>query len=286
MTSIKKTYTLAEAVEYLKREANSPDLSVNDIVMLAAEGLIGVCFPYRGKLGLFENRRESSEPPSKQELSREIWGAAHSTNDFHGVLRSVSRPTLSAEIEDIRGNISRAHALLPVQVVPIAVFASNPPVQVGQPAGHHWRRVHGSKGPYAETQQVSLVPQAEWLIEAESLEHLAAQMGKKLASTAKQPVEGMSDSQTISSGSRATSRVVSTKERRNTLTPLIEQAQNRCADPYDAAAVWVQLCVMAERREGLLYGVTEDGVQWLKNGAPAILTPRSLAGRIRRKKAR
>jgi len=286
MTSIKKTYTLPEAVEYLKREADTPDLSVDDIVMLAAEGVISVCFPYRGKLGLFENRRKSSEPATQQEISREIWGAAQSTNYFHGLLRSVAPPTPNTEIEDLRGNVRRAHALLPVQVVPITVFAADPPVQVGQPAEHHWRRVHDLRAPDASTLLVSTVPQAEWLIEAEGLHRHAAQIGKKRTSTVKQTPEVASDSQAVGLRAGTHSRVVSTKLRRDALTPIIEQAQHKCIDRYDVAAVWVQLCAMARRKEAPLVGVIEDGIQWSKHCDIVIFSYPALTERIRREKAR
>lgn len=286
MTSIKKTYTLPEAVEYLKREADTPDLSVDDIVMLAAEGVISVCFPYRGKLGLFENRRQSSEPATQHEISREIWGAAQSTNYFHGLLRSVAPPTPNTEIEDLRGHVRREHALLPVQVVPISVFAADPPVQVGQPAEHHWRRVHDLRDPYAGTLLVSTIPQAEWLIEAEGLHRHATQTGKKRTSTVKQPPEGASDSPAVGLRTGTNSRVVSTKVRRDTLTPIIEKAQNRCTDRYDVAAVWGQLYVMAKNQEDLLFGATEEGIQWWNGGEPAILKRQTLAARIRRQKQR
>lgn len=282
MTSIKKTYTLPEAVEYLKREADTPDLSVDDIVMLAAEGVLSVCFPYRGKLGLFENRK-SSEPATRQEISREIWGTAQSTNYFHGLLRSVTPPTPNTEIEDLRGNVRRAHALLPVQVVPITVFAADPPVQVGQPTEHHWRRVHHLRAQFASTLLVSTVPQAEWLIEAKGLHRHAAQIGKKHTSTVKQTPGVASDSQAVGLRAGTNSRVVSTKVRRDALTPIIEKAQNNCPDPYDVAAVRVELCVMARKQEGLLVGATEEGIQWLRNGEIVIFHYSALAARIRRK---
>lgn len=286
MTSIKKTYTLPEAVEYLKREADTPNLSVDDIVMLAAEGVISVCFPYRGKLGLFENRRKSSDPPTQQEIPREIWGAAQSTNYFHGLLRSVAPPTPNTEIEDLRGNVRRKHALLPVQVIPITVFAADPPVQVGQPAEHHWRRVHDLRGPFAGTLLASAVPEAEWLIEADGLHRHAAQIGKKRISTVKQTPEVACNSPAVGLRAGTHSRVVSTKVRRDTLTPIIEKAQNRCTDRYDVAAVWGQLCIMAKNQEDLLFGATEEGIQWWNGGEPAILKRPTLAARIRRQKRR
>lgn len=286
MTSIKKTYTLPEAVEYLKREADAPDLSVDDIVMLAAQGDISVCFPYRGKLGLFENRHKSSEPPTQQDLSREIWGAAQSTNYFHGLLRSVAPPIPNTEIEDLRGNVRREHALLPVQVIPITIFAADPPIQVGQPSEHHWRRVHDLQDPYAGTLLISTIPQAEWLIEAKGLHSHAAQTGKKRTSTVKQTPERASDSPAVGLRTGTNSRVVSTKTRRDTLTPIIEKAQNRCTDRYDVAAVWGQLAVMAKNQEDLLFGATEEGIQWWDGGEPAILKRQTLAARIRRQKRR
>lgn len=72
----------------------------------------------------------------------------------------------------------------------------------------------------------------------------------------------------------------STKTRRDSLTPVIEQAQKRCNDQQDTAAVWAALQALAEEKVPPLRGATEDGLQYLKNGNAAIFTRESLRKRL------
>lgn len=74
----------------------------------------------------------------------------------------------------------------------------------------------------------------------------------------------------------------STKTRRDTLTPVIELAQNQCRNPKDAAEVWAALLVMAEKKHPPLIGATEDGLQYLKGGAAANFTRDALGKRLTR----
>lgn len=170
MSNIKSRYTLAEAVEYLRRENGTPELSVHDIVTLAAEGKLPVCFSYKGPLGLFKNG--PTDALTNSELAREIFGPAPKTVYFNGILRSLSRPAPDNEITDLRGHTRKAHTLHPVRVVPVCSFGSVSPVGLGEPDGHHWRRVYGSRHSWAGTGLMAGVPEAEWMIEAESLHAL------------------------------------------------------------------------------------------------------------------
>lgn len=170
MGNIKSRYTLAEAAEYLKRETGTPDVSVHDIVTLAAEGRLSVCFPYKGQLGLFTN--EHLIPPTASEITQAIFGRALKTVYFNGILRSLSRPAPDNEVTGLRGHTRKAHTLHPVRVVPVCSFGSAPPVELGDAEGHHWRRVHGSRHSWAGTQLIAGIPDAEWMIEAESLRAL------------------------------------------------------------------------------------------------------------------
>ena len=74
----------------------------------------------------------------------------------------------------------------------------------------------------------------------------------------------------------------STKARRDSLTPVIEFAQKQCRNPQDTAEVWAALQVLAEKKNGPLIGVTEDGLQYLKAGAAAIFKRDSLRKRLAR----
>ncbi len=76
--------------------------------------------------------------------------------------------------------------------------------------------------------------------------------------------------------------VHSTKTRRDSLTPVIEQAQRQCSDPQDTAAVWAALLVLAEMKTAPLIGATEDGLQYLKNGTAASLNRDALRKRLGR----
>lgn len=174
MGNIKSRYTLAEAAEYLRRETGTPELSAHDIVTLAAEGKLPVCFPYKGQLGLFKNGLADASIP--EEIAQSIFGPALKTVYFNGILRSLSRPAPDNEITDLRGHTRKAHTLRPVRVVPVCSFGSAPPVELGEPDGHHWRRVYGSRHSWDGTGLTAGIPDAEWMIEAKSLHALMDQV--------------------------------------------------------------------------------------------------------------
>ena len=181
MDKIKSRYTLAEAAEYLRREAGTPDVSIHDIVTPAAEGTLTVCFPYKGPLGLFKNGH--ADTPTEAEITQSIFGQALKTFYFNGILRSLSRPAPDNEFTDLRGKTRKAHTLHPVRVVPVSVFGSAPTVELGEPEGHHWRRVHESRHLLAGTLLTADIPDAVWMIEAESLHALAAPLLSAYAAT-------------------------------------------------------------------------------------------------------
>lgn len=74
----------------------------------------------------------------------------------------------------------------------------------------------------------------------------------------------------------------SAKARRDTLTPVIELAKKQCLNPQDTPEVWAALLVLAEKRHAPLLGATEDGLQYLKNGAVANFKRDSLRKRLNR----
>lgn len=71
-----------------------------------------------------------------------------------------------------------------------------------------------------------------------------------------------------------------TPKRRNSLTPVIEKAQSLCRNPNDTAEVWAELQVLAEKKSAPLIGATEDGLQYLNNGAAKIFTREALRKRL------
>lgn len=70
--------------------------------------------------------------------------------------------------------------------------------------------------------------------------------------------------------------------RRHQLQPEIEQAQARCKDRWDTVEVWAELSKLAEKKHGQLFGATEDGLQYLKDGEVAIFTRDALQKRLKR----
>ena len=74
----------------------------------------------------------------------------------------------------------------------------------------------------------------------------------------------------------------STKARRDTLTPIIELAQEQCRNPQDTAEVWAALLVLAEKKSPPLIGATEDGLQYLNKGSADIFKKKSLGQRLAR----
>lgn len=79
-------------------------------------------------------------------------------------------------------------------------------------------------------------------------------------------------------------RYTTKARRRDSLAPVIEQAQDACADPFDVAAVWARLQVMAQDKVPPLFGSTEDGLQYLDQGETAILNRKALWKRLARAK--
>lgn len=149
----------------------TPDVSVHDIVTLAAKGKLSVCFPYKGQLGLFENGDRAT--PDHNEIAKSIFVRALKTVYFNGILRSLSWPLPDNEINNLQNQTHRTHTLHPVRVVPICVFASDKPNELVESESHHWRRVHGSKHSWAGTHFITKIPSTEWMIEFESLHELA-----------------------------------------------------------------------------------------------------------------
>lgn len=80
----------------------------------------------------------------------------------------------------------------------------------------------------------------------------------------------------------ASGAIHSTKERRDSMTPVIELAQKQCRNPKDDAEVWAVLLMLAEKKTPPLIGATEDGLQYLKGGNAANLNRAALKKRLNR----
>jgi hypothetical protein len=103
------------------------------------------------------------------------------------------------------------------------------------------------------------------------------------AQTALKVTDQTEDGETASDGSAPLNKIVhSTRTRRDTLTPVIEKAQSVCNDPKDTAAVWAALQVLAENKTAPLFGATEDGLQYFKNGRAAYFNREALRKRLGR----
>jgi hypothetical protein len=70
--------------------------------------------------------------------------------------------------------------------------------------------------------------------------------------------------------------------RRHQLRPDIERAQALCKDPWDTTEVWAELSIFARKQDSQLFGATEDGLQYLKDGEVAIFTRNALQKRLKR----
>lgn len=70
------------------------------------------------------------------------------------------------------------------------------------------------------------------------------------------------------------------KRRRDDLWPVIEEAQRKCYDPKDTAAVWGELKRMADHETGPLLAFTGQGIKWTRNGKTAYLTRDALHKRL------
>lgn len=71
-------------------------------------------------------------------------------------------------------------------------------------------------------------------------------------------------------------------KRRDSLAPVIEQAQLKCQNPRDVAEVWAVLLTFAEEMIPPLRGATEDGLQFLKEGNIAYFDRGALRKRLAR----
>lgn len=71
-------------------------------------------------------------------------------------------------------------------------------------------------------------------------------------------------------------------KRRDSLTPVIEKAKETCRNANDTAEVWAALQVLAEKKQPPLIGVTEDGLQYLKNGIAESFNRDALRKRLAR----
>lgn len=74
--------------------------------------------------------------------------------------------------------------------------------------------------------------------------------------------------------------------KRDDLSPVIEAAQERCRNRYDAAEVWNQLLTMADERHPPLQGCAEGEIKYSASGEVKFLTRKQLGDRIRRDRER
>lgn len=75
------------------------------------------------------------------------------------------------------------------------------------------------------------------------------------------------------------------RRRGNLLAPLIEQAQLKVTNQFNANEIWAVLCDMAKNKTSPLIGQTEQGLQWLSaNDTTEYLSLKALRGRLIRQK--
>lgn len=120
----------------------------------------------------------------------------------------------------------------------------------------------------------------EAIVMIDALKAYAVQFGVNVRCDEPPPVAEPQALPVVAAGTSGVTH--STKVRRDTLTPVIELAQKQCVNSKDTAEVWAALLVLAEKRSAPLIGATEDGLQYLKNGAAANFTRNSLGKRLAR----
>lgn len=75
------------------------------------------------------------------------------------------------------------------------------------------------------------------------------------------------------------------KGRRDLLVPVVETAQRKCENPFDAPAVWAELVCMAHAGTCPLLGATDEGIKWQDaNDETQFFTLKNLRDRLRRSK--
>ena len=80
------------------------------------------------------------------------------------------------------------------------------------------------------------------------------------------------------------SNTVVTK-RRDSLTPLIEQAQRECNDPHDTSEVWNKLSVFAHKGVAPFFGVAQEGLKYLDDrGDVQFFSKAALGKRLNRRR--
>ena len=71
--------------------------------------------------------------------------------------------------------------------------------------------------------------------------------------------------------------------RRDLMAPVIEDAQRKCADPFDTQAVFLALRSMAEAKVPPMFGVAPEGIQWRDSDDEAqTMSQKALGDRLRR----
>jgi hypothetical protein len=177
---LKRFYTIAQAAEFLRRSLGNQDTDDTDVLRMAANGTLGICFQFRGLLGLFP---EPPVVPTGQISSEQIYPVPLKTAFFDGYLRSVSGPRLRDEIERIsfepakRPTKSTAvvDTLCPVRVT-IADIANHKLLQVDPaPPGHYWGRlkeaIHMGHGRLDQPKTIlrTAVSPDQWLVHVDDL---------------------------------------------------------------------------------------------------------------------
>lgn len=133
-----------------------------------------------------------------------------------------------------------------------------------------------------QSPQISPATAVEWAISRSGFEPPQELL------TAVRPVKAQPAAESATSAAERSdvAHSIGDAERRDAMSPVIEEAQRRCGKPYDTAAVWAELLVMAEAKVSPMRGCTEDGIQFLKDGQAATLTRESLRKRLKRAKDR
>jgi hypothetical protein len=115
---VKEFYTPSEAARWLSAQTGE-NLSEPDVLELAADGRLPVCFAYRGQLGYF---LAPATFPTDSELTRLQAPKRLTQYAFDGYLKSLLPCALAVELTE--GGITRTEDLLRPRQVTIAKTVS------------------------------------------------------------------------------------------------------------------------------------------------------------------
>ncbi|WP_422194436.1 hypothetical protein [Aquabacterium sp.] len=131
---------------------------------------------------------------------------------------------------------------------------------------------------HAKARAAEDTAEKEWL--RAMVHHLLAQPNRSDGTHFRQGTSSMS--QDVGASNPSDSRVIKKLSRRDLIRPHIEEAQGKCADPFDANQVWLILSDVARTGASPFTGEVGGGLKWKDgDGTQKALSRKNLADRLR-----